>query len=257
MSYNPDLQPTTSSRSAVTSLKDRVELDKRRTSELNSTPNLTNRFSRANINSSETALDRVRNEDDERSLRTSSANVNLQNNESKVIYRGSTTNSVRKSVTALPSLSNFIKKSVTSFIGKSGSGLQNNDNLQNNEDNDNKIEMTYSDLNDAYKSDINEDDEEENDLRSSFRKSSISNGRNSIMIESRNSERRSTVSSLREKSNSQLVRSRLDNPESRKRTVSECGEESNTRLLLELDGRDERAFSDTEVDNMELELCLE
>lgn len=257
MSYNPDLQPTTSSRSAVTSLKDRVELDKRRTSELNSNPNLTNRFSRANINFSETALDRVKNEDDERSLRTSSANVNLQDNESKVIYRGSTTNTVRKSVTALPSISNLIRKSVTSFIGKSGS-LQNNDNLQNNEDNDNKIEMTYSDLNDAYKSDINDDDEEEeNELRLAFRKSSISNGRNSIMIESSNSQRRSTVSSMREKSNSQLVRSRLDNPESRKRTVSECGEESNTRLLFELDGQDERAFSDTEVDNMELELCLE
>jgi len=255
--YNPEsLEKTTSQRSAVTSLKDRPDLEMRRTSELNAT-NLTNRYSRANM--SDTALEMVRNQDEERSLRTSNAAVNLQDNEVSMVThrssRQSVSKSVRKSVMALSSFSNLIRKSVTNFGG--------NNSGNNNDLDDQKIEVTYSDLNEAYKSDINfdnEDDEErrELDLRLSLERSSISQGRkNSITIESRNSERKSQVTLGGGRSNSHVVRSRLDNPECRRRTTSECGEESNTRLLLDLEEDEERAFSDTEVDNMELELVCE
>jgi len=256
--YNPEsLETTTSSRSAVTSLKDRPDIERRRASELNAT-NLTNRYSRANI--SDTALEMSRNQDEERSLRTSNAAVNLQDNEGSTVThrssRQSVSKSLRKSVMTLSSFSNLIRKSVTSF---GGNNLENKNDLD-----DQKIEVTYSDLNDAYKSDINfdnEDDEERNlerDLRLSLERSSISQGRkNSITIESRNSERKSQVTLGGGRSNSHVVRSRLDNPECRRRTISECGEESNNRLLLDLEEDEERAFSDTEVDNMELELVCE
>merc|ERR1712173_270114 len=122
--------------------------------------------------------------------------------------------------------------------------------------------------NDAYKISENEEDQddegdsdEEDDRQLNFRKSSLINGRkNSITIESRNSERRqsSRISSLA-KSNSHLVRSRLENPENRKRTVSECGEEtaSSSRMNFLDEEEENRAYSDTEVDNMELELVYE
>merc|ERR1712173_234014 len=252
MSYNPDdsLALTTSSRSAVTSLESRPELERRRASEIGSRINLTNRHSRMNL--SETAVN-LRNE--ERSLRMSSATVNLQeSNESTVTYRSSKLQ--KKSVI---SFNNLIRKSVTSF---------NNMNINENENNvdDQKVELTYSDLNDAYRTQENENDEcdsDEEDRRLDIRKSSlITNNRkkSSITIESRNSERRqsSRISSLA-KSNSHLVRSRLENPENRKRTVSECGEEttSSSRMNFLDEEEENRAYSDTEVDNMELELVYE
>jgi len=269
MSYNPDdLAPTTSSRSAVTSLESRPELERRRASEINSRTNLTNRHSRMNL--SETAVN-LQNE--ERSLRMSSATVNLQDtNESTVTYRCSRMGGFsKKSITALPSHNNFnelIRKSVTSFNNLNINEQENNNN-DNDEVNDQKIELTYSDLNDAYKISENEEDQdeegdsdEEDDRQLNFRKSSLITGRkNSITIESRNSERRqsSRISSLA-KSNSHLVRSRLENPENRKRTVSECGEESSSsRMILEelYEVEENKAYSDTEVDNMELELVYE
>ena len=270
MSYNPELAPTASSRSAVTSLESRPELERRRASEIeNSRTNLTNRHSRMNL--SETAVN-LQNE--ERSLRMSSATVNLQDtNESTVTYRSSRTGGFsKKSITALPSHNNFndlIRKSVTSFNNLNINEQENNNNNNDNDDevNDQKIELTYSDLNDAYKLPENEEgdseDSDEDDHRQlDFRKSSLITGRkNSITIESRNSERRqsSRISSLA-KSNSHLVRSRLENPENRKRTVSECGEESSSsRMILEdlYEAEEHRAYSDTEVDNMELELVYE